>query len=139
MLFYAVATLPLVQILQGNGQYFQSWYTDDSICAGPLADVCRWLECLSSLGPFYRYFIEPCKSYTHNVHLPSDIFMDWEFLLFLVIGEPENSEMIHRKIDNWIPSVNALTKAAKKSPQVAFAAMAISLQFEWSYLQKVHS
>ena len=32
MMFYAVATLPLVHALRGNGSWLQSWYADDSVC-----------------------------------------------------------------------------------------------------------
>ena len=45
--------------------------------------------------------------------------------------------MIQLKVNGWVHSINALAKAARKSPQAAFAAMAKSLQFEWSHVQKV--
>ena len=45
--------------------------------------------------------------------------------------------MIQLKVNGWVHSINALAKAAKKSPQAAFATMAKSLQFEWSHVQKV--
>ena len=38
MLFYSVAALPLVRALKGDGRWFQSWYADDSVCAGSLDD-----------------------------------------------------------------------------------------------------
>jgi len=87
MLFYAVVTLLLVQALWRNGQCFQSWYADDSVYADPLADVHRWLDRLSSLGLFYGYFPEPCKSYTHSVHH----FSIWQFSglgISVVSGHP---------------------------------------------------
>ena len=55
-----------------------------------------------------------------------------------VIGEATQCEdLIQLKVNGWVHSINALAKAAKKSPQAAFAAMAKSLQFEWSHVQKV--
>ena len=45
-----------------------------------------------------------------------------------VIGE----DLIQLKVNVWIHSINALGKATRKSPQVAFTAVVKSLQFEWS-------
>ena len=63
MIFYSVATLPLVQALKGDSRWFQSWYADDSVCAGSLDDIRCWLDLLLELGPSYGYFPEPLKSY----------------------------------------------------------------------------
>ena len=55
-----------------------------------------------------------------------------------MIGEATQSEdLIRLKVNGWVHSINALAKAARKSPQAAFAAMVKSLQFEWSHVQKV--
>ena len=81
MTFYAIATLPLVQALRGDGSWFQSWYADDSVCAGPLAGL---FVVIGSL----RYFPEPRKSYLmvapHKVSLASDVLLVWGYLLSLV-------------------------------------------------------
>ena len=45
MLFYAVAVLPLIQSLKQLSKWHQSWYADDSACAGKL-------YLLTSLGFF---------------------------------------------------------------------------------------
>ena len=78
MMFYFVATLPLVRALKGNGRWFQSWYADDSVCAGSLDDIRCWLDHLLELGPSYGYFPEPHKSYLvvapNITHLASDAF-----------------------------------------------------------------
>ena len=63
MMFYSVATPPLVRALKGNGRWFQSWYADDSVCAGSLDNIRCWLDRLLELGPSYGYFPEPRKSY----------------------------------------------------------------------------
>ena len=55
-----------------------------------------------------------------------------------VIGEATHCEdLIRLKVNGWVHSINALAKAARKFPQAAFAAMAKSLQFEWSHVLKV--
>ena len=35
MMFYSIATLPLVRALKGDGHWFQSWYADDSFVLVP--------------------------------------------------------------------------------------------------------
>ena len=78
MMFYSVATLPLVRALKGDSRWFQSWYADDSVCAGSLDDIRCWLDHLLELGPSYGYFPEPRKSYLvvapNFTHLASDVF-----------------------------------------------------------------
>ena len=85
MLFYSVATLPLVTALKGDGCWFQSWYADDSVCAGSLGDIRCWLDRLLELGPSYGYFPEPHKSYlvvAPNITLM--LLLVWVYLLFVV-------------------------------------------------------
>ena len=88
MIFYSVATLPLIRALKGDGRWFQSWYADDSVSAGSLDDIRCWLDRLLKLGPFYGYFPEPRKSYLvvapDITHLASDTLQDWGYQLFLV-------------------------------------------------------
>ena len=62
MLLYAVAMMPLVNSLHCREQYQQSWYADDSACAGPLNSIHSWLDLLIERGPTYGYFPEPSKS-----------------------------------------------------------------------------
>ena len=131
MMFYFVATLPLVRALKGNGRWFQSWYADDSVCAGSLDDIRCWLDRLLELGP--SYFPEPHKSYLvvapNITHLASDALLDWVYLFVVsflggVIGEATQCEdLIRLKANGWVHSINVLAKAARKSPQAAFAAM----------------
>ena len=60
MVLYAVAMMPLVNSLRCREQYQQSWYADDSACAGPLNAIHSWQskEVLLMAG----YFPEPNKS-----------------------------------------------------------------------------
>ena len=88
MMFYSVATLPLVQPLKGNGRWFQNWYADDSVCAGSLDDIRCWLDRLLELGPSYGYFPEPHKNYLvaapNITHLDLMLLLDWVYLFFVV-------------------------------------------------------
>ena len=135
--------------MKRDGRWFQSWYADDSVCAGSLDEIRCWLDRLLELGPSYGYFLEPRKSYLvvapNIIHLAFDAFtgvgisfVSGHSFLGGVIGEATRCEdLIQLKVNGWVHSINALAKAARKSPQAAFTAMVKSLQFEWSHVQKV--
>ena len=54
------------------------------------------------------------------------------------IGDNDStSQYVESKIKEWIASIITLSKAAEMYPQAAFAALSKSLQFEWTYLQRV--
>ena len=41
------------------------------------------------------------------------------------------------KIDAWLVRVDKLAWAAERQPQATYAAMEKSLQFEWSFVQRI--
>ena len=136
MMFYSAANLPLVRALKGNGYWFRAdMPMHDFVCAGSLADIHRWLDHFLELGPSYGYFPEPRKSYlvvAPNVtHLASETFAGLgisivcdHFILKDVIGKDTQCEnLIQLKVNQWVHSINALDKAARKSSHAAFGAM----------------
>eukprot|EP00731_Ephydatia_muelleri_P014402 Em0008g122a len=44
---------------------------------------------------------------------------------------------LDNKITGWVNTLIKLSKAAESQPQAAFAALSKSMQFEWSYLQRI--
>lgn len=46
---------------------------------------------------------------------------------------------VEEKITFWIEAIQKFGRAAKMSPQAAYTAFTKSLQFKWSFLQKVTS
>ena len=54
------------------------------------------------------------------------------------MGAPEDVQaFVSEKVKTWISAVGTLAEAAELYPQAAFAALSKSLQFQWSYLQRV--
>ena len=49
----------------------------------------------------------------------------------------EQRNFVEAKVQAWVASVDKLSTAAESQPQAAYAALSKSLQFEWSYLQRV--
>ena len=61
MVFYALATLPLIAKLDPIHVH-QTWYADDAAAAGKLPNLHSWWNGLSILGPCHGYFVNPAKS-----------------------------------------------------------------------------
>ena len=59
MVFYAIATLPLIAKLDPLPVH-QTWYADDAAATGKLSELHSWWKGLSVHGPGHGYFI--CKS-----------------------------------------------------------------------------
>ena len=149
MLFYSVATLPLVRALKGNGRWFHSWYADDLVCAGSLDDIRCWLNFCWNWALLMGTSLSLIKVTLYLVvapnitHLESDaglgisVVCSHSFLGSVISKATQCEDLIQLEVTGWIHSINALAKAARKSPQAAFAAMAKFLQFEWSHVQKV--
>ena len=147
MLLYAVAMMPLVNSLRCREQYQQSWYADDSACAGPLNSIHSWLDRLIERGPTYGYFPEPTKSVvvvaSKYVEIAKSAFQNVGVKVvtghrFLggVVGEREFCvQFVREKVDVWVDCVDKLSQAAIKAPQAAFASLTKSLQCEWDFLQ----
>ena len=149
MLLYAAAMMPLVNSLRCREQYQQSWYADDSACAGSLNSIHSWLDCLIERGPTYGYFPEPTKSVvvvaSKYVEIAKSAFQNVGVKVvtghrFLggVVGEREFCvQFVREKVDVWVDCVDKLSQAAIKAPQAAFASLTKSLQCEWDFLQRV--
>ena len=54
------------------------------------------------------------------------------------IGDRETTkQFLHNKTTGWVNNLLKLSKAAESQPQAAFSALSKSMQFEWSYLQRI--
>ena len=149
MCFYAIALIPLIRSLRGQGRWVQSWYADDSACIGPLDKVKEWFRMLLERGPSFGYFPEPAKC----VVVVDPRFKDTAVAMFSDIGVKvvsgnrflggyvgdENGyiEFIEKKVKLWVSCVNSLATAARSQPQAAFASLLKSLQCEWLFLMRV--
>ncbi|KAI5742861.1 hypothetical protein M8J77_012006 [Diaphorina citri] len=148
MLLYAVGILPLIRKLKSD-HYTQNWYADDSCCMGKLLEIRTWFDSLMSEGPLYGYHPEPAKSIIIvKPELKSQaelLFQDLNVKIELshrflgsVIGPDEmKKEFIKEKVSKWITCVRHLANAAKQDPQSALTVLTKSLQFEWSFIQRV--
>ena len=57
MLFYAMATIPLIKSLPNTVQ--QVWYADDGTALGPVRHLRNWWNELNSIGPSFGFCLMP--------------------------------------------------------------------------------
>ena len=108
----------------------------------------EWLDLLILEGPNFGYFPEPEKSYlvVHPDYVgeAKDFFKGYKinivtghrFLGGYVGSEADCQNWVEEKIEIWINSVHAMSKAAELQPQVAFVAFSKCLQAEWIFFCK---
>ena len=100
-------------------------------------------------GPNFGYFLEPWKwvlvfdaKYASEAE---EVFADLGIkivcshrLLEGIIGSyPGRRGFVEDLVKKWISELECLTTIASSQPQAAFAAFTKSLQFQWSYVQRV--
>ena len=149
MMLYAVAILPLIRSLKNSKRWTQNWYADDSACVATLPSLHAWFSQLLSSGPAFGYLPQPVKtvlvvspSYLNQAaSLSSDLgikVVSGSRFLGGFVGECSMaSDFVAQKVKMWVDCVQRLSDVAKVQPQAAHAAVSRSLQFEWSFLQRV--
>ena len=141
--------MPLIKHLTDQGKWIQNWYADDSPCTAKFSNLKVWFQKLCELGPDYGYHPEP-KKMVWVVRATEEAEAKALFgelgvkivrghrLLGGFIGEEEDVHaFVLEKVKTWTSGVGALAEAAELYPQAAFAALSKSLQFQWSYMQRV--
>ena len=113
----------------------------DSACTAKLSNLKVWFQKLCELGPDYGYHPEPKKMVlvvraTEEAEakalfgeLGVKIVRGHCFLGGFINEEEDVHALVLEKVKMWTPGVGVLAEA--------FAALSKSLQFQWSYLQRV--
>ena len=104
---------------------------------------------ICQLGPSYGYYLEPKKTVVvvdeNDVDAANACFHDLGIKVLRghhclggFIGDEEHMKrFVDEKVKDWMSHVLKLAKAAEHYPQAAYAALSKSMQFEWSFLQRV--
>ena len=114
-----------------------------------LPSLHAWFSQLLSRGPDFGYFPQPAKTVLvvgpSFVNQATSMFSDLgikvvsgsRFLGGFVGEHSMASDYVTQKVKMWVDCVKRLSDVAKLQPQAAHAAVSRSLQFEWSFLQRV--
>ena len=149
MAMYAIATMPLIRILDYDKTTQQIWYADDSSAAGSIPDIQSWWDGIEKLGPAYGYYAKAAKRWLfvkeEYYEDAKRCFEDTEIkvttagkgYLGSVIGEQDFTEaFVRQKVHKWELELEKLTSIAKSQPQTAYSALVHSLKNKWSYLSR---
>ena len=149
MFMYAIGTLPLIHSLRRPSCWTQVWYADDASAGGSLSDIRDWFSLLCSRGPSYGYFPEPSKSLVVvDEHFRSEaeslfqglgvrIVSGHRYLGGFIGDLNQKNTFVQMKVDNWVKHVHVFSDIAAAQPQLAYVAVARSLQHEWTFLLRV--
>jgi hypothetical protein len=150
MLLYGLALVPLAERLRAAfPEVLQAWYADDSVLQGRTSGIASCMAELKRLGPERGYLPEPAKSIL--ICAPADRpaaesrleafgFNYTEGYRYVggFLGTAEAlGQWLDPKIQKWVKGVQSLAQVARRYPQTAYAGLAMSLQQEWQYLQRV--
>ena len=96
---------------------------------------------LNLVRVFCRVFGENCVSEAEKIFEGSGVNVVCSHrMLGGVIGSMSGKRLfVENQIKKWVSQLECLTKIALSQPQAAFAAFTKSLQFRWSYVQRVTS
>ena len=143
---YALSIQPLITSLQGACKIKQCWFADDASGAGPVAEIKRWWDTLSAIGPDFGYHPNGKKCWI--ITKPDrEIIMKEAFKgtainvtaqgqrhLSAAIGSREYvEEYVNDKVANWISEIAKLAEFAVTQPQASYAAYTFGLKHRWTY------
>ena len=144
---YALATIPLIQKLEGNHR--QVWYADDAAAVGKILDLRDWWERLSTIGPSYGYFPNASKTWLvikEGLHETArsifantgvNVTCSGRPYLGASIGSEEYvAEQVKLKVSEWTANLKSLATIAETQPHAAFAALTHGLTSKWTYLSR---
>jgi hypothetical protein len=129
----------------------QPWYADDAGC-GEAEHNARLLRLLYEKGPEFGYYPEPdksqyiCKKGDEAAAqaafaaegLDSLNYVQSRRYLGGSYGDAAEKELwVQEKVGRWVHCVEVLTKCAYTQPQIAYAALVIVLQNEWTHLSRI--
>ena len=145
MPMYALATIPLIQRLQGDLN--QVWYADDSAAIGKLPALREWWDKLTAIGPDFGYFVNPTKTWLvtkERCHADALSIFDSTGVNVTAGGRPYLGSAIGSrdfvetyvkgKVHDWLECLRVLSTFAKTQPHAAFSALTHGVSSKWTYL-----
>ena len=143
MPMYAVATIPLIKELDGHCN--QTWYADDTAEVGKITDLRDWWDKLITVGPPYRYFPHPSKTWLitkEGLHATASstfastgvkVTPNGRPYVGAAIGSPDYiSSHVETKVTEW--AANLRRQIASTQLYAAFSALTHGLMNKWTYL-----
>ncbi|XP_074605797.1 uncharacterized protein LOC141858854 [Acropora palmata] len=143
---YALSIQPLITSLQGACKIKQCWFADDASGAGPVAEIKRWWDTRSAIGPDFGYYPNGKKCWI--ITKPDreiivkeafkgtaiNVTVQGQRHLGAAIGSREYvEEYVNDKVTSWISEITKLAEFAVTQPQASYAAYTFGLKHRWTY------
>ena len=152
MAAYGVGLTPLLDILS-NEDAQPAWkqvaFADDVTGAGKLLFLRIWWDLINKYGPLMGYFPKASKSWLTVKHEHIDaaqqtfkgtginITEEGRRHLGAVIGSDEyKKEYVREKVDEWIESIQQLSKIAKTQPHAAYTCYVKGFAHKYTYFMR---
>ena len=150
MPFYALATLPLIKVLQKqHPSVRQAWLADDSAGAGRLKELRKWWDTLCDAGRSYGYFTNCGKTILlvreDLVSAAKDLFVDTgvqinstgvRYLGSAVGNESFATTYLAQRVEEWLDELKVLATFARTEPHAAYAALTHGLGSKYTFLMQ---
>ena len=147
MVFYAIATLPLIKSCRFDELLGDVWFADDATGAGTVDALRRWWDRLTEEGPKYGYFPNAIKTWLVVKEASKEdaakafhgtgvqITSGGRRLLGATVGTTAfTKEYVSAKILTLENEIGTLAEFAKTQPHAAFSALTHGLAGKWLYL-----
>ena len=146
---YALATVPLIKLLDHGMPVHQVWYADDASSVGKIVDVPRWWNNICLRGQAFSYFTNANKTWliTTQVHhsnatsafaeMNVNVTIEGRPHLGAAIGTTEfRRYYIIDEVKEWSNEIETLMSTAKFQAHEVYAAFTHGLMSRWSYLPR---
>ena len=152
MPFYALATIMLIQRLDGAEDLKQVWYADYASATGSLSSIHTWCNELSSVGPGYGYCPNASNTWlvTKSEHLDkAKQLFDKSNVSITCHGRPYLDaplgsgdyvkEFVKEKVNMWVSELSLLSDIARAQPHASYAAFIHGFVHKFLYLCQTNS
>ena len=150
MSLFAIATLPVLRMLEQLQCVSQVWLADDAMGVGTLENLYTWWTTILCEGKKYGYYVNQIKScliLKNADDLPNakGIFKDCEISIKLdrqrhlgaVLGSDEYKDYyIRNLIDDWSKMMKKLVEFSKSQPHAAYSAFTHGVRHKVTYFMR---
>ena len=149
MVFYAIATLPMIARCKVEELLGEEWFADDATGAGGVIDLRTWWDRLNTEGPKFGYFpngektwlVVKEKHYDDALNAFSGtkvrVTTHGRRLLGAALGmRAFADEFVAAKVRELELELQALARIATTQPQAAYSALSQGVAGKWLYLAR---
>ena len=150
LVFYALATLPMIKACKVEGLNGEVWYADDATGGGRITKLRHWWDNLVRNGPMYGYYPNGVKTWlvvkpslcetAFTAFAGTDVQITTQGRRHLrsALGSREFvRSYVTQQVDTWIGEMEKLSKIATCHPHAAYSGFIHGIRGRWLFLARV--